>query len=102
MSILSFLGIVALIGIIVNDSLVLVSKYNINIKSGQGVYDAIYNAGISRFRAIVGDIGGRLIVASPLYKQHFDLVTGECLDNSDISVPVYAVELVADHVLLKQ
>ncbi len=52
MSILSFLGIVALIGIIVNDSLVLVSKYNINIKSGQGVYDAIYNAGISRFRAI--------------------------------------------------
>jgi len=52
MSILSFLGVVALIGIIVNDSLVLVSKYNINVKSGQGVYEAIYNAGISRFRAI--------------------------------------------------
>ena len=52
MSILSFLGVVALIGIIVNDSLVLVSKKNINIKSGQKVYDAIYNAGISRFRAI--------------------------------------------------
>jgi len=52
MSILSFLGVVALIGIIVNDSLVLVSKYNINVKSGQGVYDAIYNAGVSRFRAI--------------------------------------------------
>jgi len=52
MSILSFLGVVALIGIIVNDSLVLVSKYNINVKSGQKVYDAIYNAGISRFRAI--------------------------------------------------
>jgi Cu/Ag efflux pump CusA len=29
-----------------------VSKYNINVKSGQGVYDAIYNAGLSRFRAI--------------------------------------------------
>ena len=52
MSILSFLGVVALIGIIVNDSLVLVSKYNINVKSGQGVYEAIFNAGISRFRAI--------------------------------------------------
>jgi multidrug efflux pump subunit AcrB len=52
MSILSFLGVVALIGIIVNDSLVLVSKYNTNVKSGQSVYDAIYNAGISRFRAI--------------------------------------------------
>jgi len=52
MSILSFLGVVALIGIIVNDSLVLVSKYNANVKSGQPVYDAIYNAGLSRFRAI--------------------------------------------------
>lgn len=52
MSILSFLGVVALIGIIVNDSLVLVSKYNINVKAGQPVYEAIYNAGISRFRAI--------------------------------------------------
>ena len=44
MSILSFLGVVALIGIIVNDSLVLVSKYNINVKSGEKVYDAIFNA----------------------------------------------------------
>src|SRR5210317_46356 len=52
MSILSFLGVVALIGIIVNDSLVLVSKYNINVKSGQPVLEAIYNAGLSRFRAI--------------------------------------------------
>lgn len=52
MSILSFLGVVALIGIIVNDSLVLVSKYNLNVKSGQPVYEAIYNAGLSRFRAI--------------------------------------------------
>ena len=52
MSILSFLGVVALIGIIVNDSLVLVSKYNLNVKSGEPVYEAIYNAGLSRFRAI--------------------------------------------------
>lgn len=52
MSILSFLGVVALIGIIVNDSLVLVSKYNINVKKGMPVYDAIYEAGLSRFRAI--------------------------------------------------
>tara|TARA_B100000768_G_scaffold179584_1_gene197607 strand:- start:1766 stop:2110 length:345 start_codon:yes stop_codon:yes gene_type:complete len=53
-------------------------------------------------RGMVGDIDGRLMVASPLYKQHFDLLTGECLENSDISVPVFAVELVADHVLLSR
>tara|TARA_B110000114_G_C14890124_1_gene316382 strand:+ start:25 stop:369 length:345 start_codon:yes stop_codon:yes gene_type:complete len=66
-----------------------------------GNWDPIGKANVLS-RGMVGDIGGRLIVASPLYKQHFDLITGECLENSDVSVPVYTVELVADHVLLKQ
>jgi multidrug efflux pump subunit AcrB len=52
MSILSFLGMVALIGIIVNDSLVLVTKFNSYIKDGMAFGDAIYRAGVSRFRAI--------------------------------------------------
>ncbi len=53
-------------------------------------------------RGIVGDLDGRLVVASPLYKQHFDLVTGECLEDTAISVPVFAVAVVAEHVLLNQ
>ncbi|MFC1785307.1 efflux RND transporter permease subunit [Candidatus Neomarinimicrobiota bacterium] len=52
-SILSFLGIVALAGIIINDSVVLLDRYNKNIKSGQDVKDAIFNAGMIRFRPIV-------------------------------------------------
>lgn len=52
MSILSFLGVVALIGIIVNDSLVLVSKMNGFLKEGYEFVDAVYEAGKSRFRAI--------------------------------------------------
>ena len=40
-------------------------------------------------RGMVGDINERLVVASPLYKQHFDLHTGECLEDSEYSVPVY-------------
>ncbi len=52
-SILSFLGIVALSGIIINDSVVLLDRYNKNIKSGEDVKDAIYNAGMIRFRPIV-------------------------------------------------
>ncbi|MBT7257681.1 MAG: nitrite reductase small subunit NirD [Porticoccaceae bacterium] len=51
-------------------------------------------------RGMVGDINERLVVASPLYKQHFDLHTGECLEDSEYSVPVYRVELPADKVLL--
>jgi multidrug efflux pump subunit AcrB len=52
MSILSFLGVVALIGIIVNDSLVLVEKMNIYLKEGMTFTEAVYQAGYVRFRAI--------------------------------------------------
>jgi len=51
-NVLSFLGIIALIGIIVNDGLVLISKLNINLKSGMKYNDALIAAGKSRFRAI--------------------------------------------------
>ncbi|MGH3930855.1 MAG: nitrite reductase small subunit NirD, partial [Pseudonocardiaceae bacterium] len=34
-------------------------------------------------RGIVGDRGGRPTVASPIYKQAFELATGVCLDDPD-------------------
>jgi nitrite reductase (NADH) large subunit len=37
-------------------------------------------------RGIVGDLGGELVVASPLYKHHFSLVTGRCLEEPAYSV----------------
>lgn len=52
-SLLSLFGIIALIGIMVNDSLVLVSAFNTNMKRGMTFKDAIYKAGVSRFRPIV-------------------------------------------------
>lgn len=52
-NILSFLGIVALAGIIVNDSVVLVDKYNRLIAEGIDVKDALFEAGLSRFRPII-------------------------------------------------
>lgn len=51
-SLFSYLGMVALLGIIVNDALVMVSKYNGLIAAGLPVEKAIYEAGISRFRPI--------------------------------------------------
>jgi len=51
-------------------------------------------------RGIVGDIGGRLVVASPLYKEHFDLVSGECLEDETASVKTYKVTLVDDKVVI--
>ncbi len=52
LNILSLLGIIALIGIMVNDGLVLIGKFNSNLREGMTFDDAIYEAGRSRFRAI--------------------------------------------------
>ena len=51
-NILSFLGIIALIGIVVNDGLVLIGKFNSFLKDGLQFRDALIEAGKSRFRAI--------------------------------------------------
>ncbi|MEZ4686880.1 MAG: efflux RND transporter permease subunit [Bacteroidia bacterium] len=52
-SILSGLGIIALWGIMINDSLVLISQFNLLMKEGKKFGEAVYEASISRFRAIL-------------------------------------------------
>ena len=42
-------------------------------------------------RGIVGDLQGKLVVASPIYKQHFDLKTGICLEDESVKVRTYKV-----------
>lgn len=44
-------------------------------------------------RGLVGSIGERIVVASPIYKQHFDLQTGECLEVPHHSVASYPVRV---------
>ncbi|WP_233159123.1 nitrite reductase small subunit NirD [Pseudonocardia sp. MH-G8] len=44
-------------------------------------------------RGIVGDRDGVPTVASPVYKQVFNLVTGECLDDPSTRVPVFPVRV---------
>ncbi len=51
-NILSWLGIIALIGIMVNDGLVLIGKFNTYLKEGINYNEALVQAGKSRFRAI--------------------------------------------------
>ncbi|CAM1333546.1 efflux RND transporter permease subunit [Tenacibaculum aestuariivivum] len=51
-NILSLLGIIALVGIMVNDGLVLISKFNSYLKEGMEYEEALFAAGKSRFRAI--------------------------------------------------
>ncbi|MFE1771230.1 nitrite reductase small subunit NirD [Streptomyces sp. NPDC059008] len=44
-------------------------------------------------RGLTGSAGGRPFVASPLLKQRFDLATGECLDDPEVSIPAYRVRV---------
>ena len=44
-------------------------------------------------RGIVGDLKGELVVASPVYKHHFSLKSGQCLEDPAVRIPVYLVKL---------
>jgi multidrug efflux pump subunit AcrB len=52
-SMLSWFGVIALAGIVVNDSLVLVSTMNRKLKEGIKFHTAIFETGISRFRPVL-------------------------------------------------
>jgi nitrite reductase (NADH) large subunit len=45
-------------------------------------------------RGIVGDLKGELVVASPLYKHHYSLTTGRCLEDPDKFVNVYPATVI--------
>ena len=51
-------------------------------------------------RGLVGSLGNRIVVASPLYKNHFDLRTGECLEAPQNSVRAHAVRVDDGRVLV--
>lgn len=44
-------------------------------------------------RGLIGNLGDRLVVASPIYKQHFDLETGQCLEEADVSLRTWPVRV---------
>ncbi len=52
-------------------------------------------------RGIVGDLKGELVVASPVYKQHFSLASGQCLEDPGVRVPVFPVRLEGGTVMVE-
>jgi len=49
-------------------------------------------------RGIVGDLKGELVVASPVYKQHFSLATGQCLEDPGVRLAVFPARIEGDTV----
>lgn len=52
-------------------------------------------------RGLVGNLGERVVVASPIHKQHYDLRSGECLEESALCVPAWPVRRDGDRVLVR-
>ncbi len=49
-------------------------------------------------RGITGTIGDEPCVASPLYKQHFSLTSGQCLEDDAVKVGCYPVRRTGDSI----
>ncbi len=64
-------------------------------------YDPIGEANVLS-RGILGSVNDVLVVASPLYKQHFSLSTGECLEDDSIKLKTYTVKVEEGFVLLSE
>jgi nitrite reductase (NADH) small subunit len=55
-------------------------------------YDPIGEANVLS-RGIIGSIGENVVVASPLYKEHYNLRTGECLEKPEYNIAVYPIRI---------
>ncbi len=65
-----------------------------------GNYDPIGKANVLS-RGILGSIGDEVVVASPLYKQHFNLQSGQCLEEEGVSVKSYPARIENGQIQLK-
>lgn len=65
-----------------------------------GNYDPLGTAYVMS-RGIIGSIGEVLVVASPLYKQHFCLHTGLCVEDESVRLPTWPVRISDGQVQLK-
>jgi nitrite reductase (NADH) small subunit len=52
-------------------------------------------------RGLIGSIDEELVVSSPLYKQHFDLKTGECLEQPGLRLKTYAVSILKGQIHIR-
>lgn len=62
-------------------------------------FDPIGKANVMS-RGILGSVDGTPVIASPLYKQHFSLIDGVCVEQPEHSLTVYPVKRQGDAVWL--
>ncbi len=55
-------------------------------------YDPFSKANVLS-RGLVGDVKAQPVVASPIYKQHFNLQTGRCLEDESVQINTYRLKV---------
>ena len=63
-------------------------------------FDPFSNANVIA-RGIVGDIKGAAVVASPIYKQHFRLDDGQCLEDEEVKLRTWKIAFKGDEVWIE-
>lgn len=63
-------------------------------------FDPFSNANVIA-RGIVGDLKGSAVVASPIYKQHFRLEDGQCLEDENVKLRTWKVVFKGDDVWIE-
>ena len=64
-----------------------------------GNYDPKSDANVIA-RGIVGSQGDKRVVASPIYKQHYCLQSGACIEDEAVTLPTWKVRVDGDRILL--
>lgn len=81
-----------------------VAIFTLKNKDGMAVYavsnwDPIGKANVI-YRGIVGSLKGEPVVASPLYKEHYSLLTGQCIEDETVSLSAYEARIDNGRVLV--
>ncbi|MCK0744239.1 nitrite reductase small subunit NirD [Chromohalobacter nigrandesensis] len=63
-------------------------------------HDPFSNANVIA-RGIVGDIQGEPVIASPIYKQHFRLADGVCVEDENVRLRTWEVKIEGDDVMIR-
>lgn len=63
-------------------------------------HDPFSNANVIA-RGIIGDIKGDAVIASPIYKQHFRLADGSCVEDESVTLRTWPVHFKGDEVVIE-
>ena len=93
-------------GLVAGEAVAIVRTHDGNVYAISN-YDPFSNASVlsrgivgSRSCVVNGAEGDVPFVASPMHKQAFDLRSGQCLDDVDVRIPTYDVQVLDGDVLV--